>query len=82
MFPIVGEMADEAFVYAKVADQDNDGFITENEMKAGWTFGLAACKAAHKIHEDMASDGGCLGEDGIDINNFMMCLYDMLGILH
>jgi hypothetical protein len=64
-------MSDEAFVLAKVADDNDDGIITKDEMKAGWTFGLTACKTFHRIHKNIAD---FLGPNGMSIQMFKQCL--------
>jgi hypothetical protein len=56
------------------ADVNSDGFITEDEMKAGLEFGKRTCRIVHQIHKDLASDKGCLSKDRVDEDEFKRCL--------
>jgi hypothetical protein len=69
-----GNLADEDYAYVQGADVNGDGFITEDEMKAGLEFGRRTCRIVHQIHKDLASDKGCLGKDGVDEDKFRRCL--------
>jgi Ca2+-binding EF-hand superfamily protein len=71
MTGIIGDMANEAFVFEIAGDHDGDGIITKNEMKDAWAYGLTECMNALKIHKIMASTMDNLGVYDINLQEFM-----------
>jgi hypothetical protein len=61
-------------MFEEVEDRDGDSSITEVEMKAAFEYGIRTCKVVHQIHKDIASNGGCLGKNKINKDEFKKCL--------